>query len=150
IGAADGTPSTALFNYPWDVTVDSTGNIFVMDGNNFTVRKISSANGNVSTYAGGTQLSGSADGFGTNARFNNATGITCSRFDKSIYIGDAGNELIRKISSVSNIQLTVTAVKNNWCSNDTVLINVAPSGLNNYQLFENGVLKAASANGSFL
>src|SRR5205823_1347511 len=38
-GRVDGTGSDARFNTPWDVTVDSAGNIYVADGGNQMIRK---------------------------------------------------------------------------------------------------------------
>ncbi|HZQ47907.1 MAG TPA: hypothetical protein VFC07_12890, partial [Verrucomicrobiae bacterium] len=38
-GSADGTGSAALFAYPYGVAVDSAGNLYVGERNNFTIRK---------------------------------------------------------------------------------------------------------------
>ena len=37
--AADGTGSTAIFNKPWSLAVDGSGNIYVADQNDYTIRK---------------------------------------------------------------------------------------------------------------
>jgi DNA-binding beta-propeller fold protein YncE len=39
-GYNDGTGSTAQFNYPFTVAIDSNGNIFVADKDNHRIRKI--------------------------------------------------------------------------------------------------------------
>src|SRR5438132_8252225 len=43
IGSADGTGSAARFNYPSGVATDSSGNVYVADSFNNTIRKITPA-----------------------------------------------------------------------------------------------------------
>ena len=69
VGSADGTGSAARFNTPESVAVDSAGNLYVADMNNYTIRKINSG-GVLSTPAGSAGVPGSADDTGSAARFN--------------------------------------------------------------------------------
>jgi hypothetical protein len=50
-GSTDGTGAAARFNSPGGVAVDGAGNVYVADGSNHTIRKITSA-GVVSTVVG--------------------------------------------------------------------------------------------------
>ncbi|RYE21419.1 MAG: hypothetical protein EOP51_15665, partial [Sphingobacteriales bacterium] len=93
-GYADGIGSEAQFYKPYSVATDVAGNIYVADNNR--VRIISPA-GAVATLAG-TQTSGFADGNTTTARFNNITGIAVDATG-NIYVADAGNHRIRKITT---------------------------------------------------
>jgi sugar lactone lactonase YvrE len=67
-GSADGVGSAARFYFPGGVAVDVSGNVFVADCGNHTIRKITP--GGVVTTVGGTAgRSGSVDGPGNVARF---------------------------------------------------------------------------------
>ena len=147
MGNADGGLLTSSFNYPWGVTSDTLGNIFLLDGYNFTIRKINAA-GQVTTYAGNVGVAGSADGTGSNATFNNAGGICYNRADKSLYVADTKNHTIRKVSFVSSIVLNATingANSATVCNGDTLSIAVSPAGLSGYSIYENGILVSTSA-----
>ncbi len=96
-GSADGTGSAARFNYPYGVAVDGSGNVYVADTNNHTIRKITSA-GVVTTLAGSAGSSGSADGTGSAARFNYPYGVAVDG-SGNVYVADTANHTIRKITS---------------------------------------------------
>src|SRR5439155_27694 len=84
-GRADGTGTAALFNCPVGETVDRTVTTHGADTLNNTIRKITPA-GVVSTLAGLAGSSGSADGTGSAARFNNPEGVTVDSAG-NVYVG---------------------------------------------------------------
>jgi sugar lactone lactonase YvrE len=95
-GRADGLGSNARFRNPWSVAVDTAGNVYVADMSNDTIRKVT-PDGQVSTVAGQAGMSGSADGFGPNARFNDPFGVAVDSAG-NVYVADSGNDTIRKIT----------------------------------------------------
>jgi sugar lactone lactonase YvrE len=95
-GSADGTGSAARFSSPEGVAVDSSGNLYVADTNNQTIRKVSLA-GAVTTLAGQAGLSGSSDGAGNAARFQNPLDLTVDG-SGNIWVADTDNHTIRKIT----------------------------------------------------
>jgi streptogramin lyase len=95
-GFADGLDTAARFNLPESVAVDAAGNVYVADNGNNAIRKIAPA-GLVSTVAGNGSA-GSTNGAGASASFNSPFGIAVDA-SGNIYVADAGNNLIRKITS---------------------------------------------------
>ncbi len=95
VGSTDGTGSLARFNSPQAVALDGSGNLFVADGNNNSIRRITPS-GVVTTIAGGSY--GSADGTGTAARFNHPVGVAVDG-SGNVYVGDTYNHTVRKIAS---------------------------------------------------
>jgi hypothetical protein len=93
-GSADGMGSTARFFDPSNVALDNAGNMYVSDGSNFTIRKIT-PEGMVSTLGGKAGSSGTNDGIGAIARFNHPCGVAVDSAG-NIYIADAWNHTIRK------------------------------------------------------
>ena len=94
-GTTNGTGTSARFNYPYHVVIDSDENLYVSDFNNHKIRKITSS-GVVTTYAG-SGSAGSANGTGTAATFDNPRGLAIDAND-NIYVADFDNHIIRKIT----------------------------------------------------
>lgn len=100
-GYTDGPAEQATFSAPRGVCVDSKGNIYVGDCWNHRIRKIS-PDGIVSTFAGGGKIgvlvkNDWKDGPDTTARFDAPCGLAIDKND-NVYVADAGNHSIRKIS----------------------------------------------------
>ena len=111
-GDIDGTGSAASFGLAGNtqfsvlnngIASDSSGNLYVADSGNNTIRKVTPG-GVVTTLAGHTQVdgngnlvSGFADGLGSAARFSDPTGIVVNSAGM-IYVADTGNQVIRQIT----------------------------------------------------
>lgn len=96
----DGGPAAAatLWN-PGFLNVDGTGNVYVCDNQNQRVRKINVATGIITTVAGNGTAGYSGDGGpATSARLSYPNGIFIDGVG-IMYIGDASNNVIRKVNS---------------------------------------------------
>jgi len=98
-GYLDGSNSAARFSSPCGVAVDAATNIFVADFGNDVIRKITPVGTNwaVSTIAGLRSSPGRDDGVNSAARFWNPYGVAVDG-SGSVYVTDAGNHAIRKIT----------------------------------------------------
>jgi len=95
-GSTDGTGAAARFLYPEGAAVDASGNLYVADTGNGTIRKVTPA-GVVTTLAGTAGAAGSTDGTGTAARFNTPSGVAVDG-SGNVYVADSVNNTIRKLT----------------------------------------------------
>jgi len=114
-GSANGTGTSASFEYPKRITTDGT-NLYVADQNNHLIRKIVISTGAVTTVAG-TGSSGSANGTGTSASFNLPHGITTD--GTNLYVADMSNHLIRQIVISTGAVTTVAGTGSSGSANGT-------------------------------
>lgn len=95
-GSTDGMGPLARFNRPWGIALDGSGNVYVADTYNHTIRKITPA-GVVTTLAGAAGIPGYLDGNGTGARFQYPHSVTVD-VAGNVLVADSFNYTIRKIS----------------------------------------------------
>ncbi|MBC7537571.1 MAG: hypothetical protein H7281_02025 [Bacteriovorax sp.] len=109
-GTTDATGSSARFNTPNGIAVgSSTGNVYVADTANQTIRKITPG-GIVTTIAGGAGLTGTTDATGTAARFNSPRGIAIDASETYLYVSDTQNSTIRKINISGGVVTTLAGI----------------------------------------
>jgi sugar lactone lactonase YvrE len=101
-GGDNGPATSALLSQPSDTVVDSLGNIYIADGPNNRVRKVS--NGVITTVAGtgpvgflNTEFSGD-NGPATSARLSDPNGVALDSRG-NLYIADSGNGRVRLVSN---------------------------------------------------
>jgi sugar lactone lactonase YvrE len=94
-GSGDGPAASARFNWPSGLALDSSGDLFVADSLNHTIRELSSG-GIVSTVAGSAGARGSADGSAASARFSFPDSVTVDA-SGALYVADTQNDTIRRI-----------------------------------------------------
>ncbi|SKA75986.1 Sugar lactone lactonase YvrE [Prosthecobacter debontii] len=105
-GFVDGLGSVSRFAFPCGVAVGPDDNVYVSDTNNTCIRKLirPAVEGGawmVTTLAG-TNSSGFFDGSGSAARFSSPQGLVVAA-DGSIFVADAGNHRIRKVTSGGSV-----------------------------------------------
>ena len=99
-GTTNSTGTSAKFNGLQGIVSDTSGNFFVSDMYNHSIRKITSptSTATVTTFAGVVGTSGSANGTTTAAYFNYPRGIAIDS-SNNIYVADTNNSTIRSITS---------------------------------------------------
>jgi sugar lactone lactonase YvrE len=99
-GYADGPASSAEFNGPIGLAVDSQNSIYVADTYNDRIRKIT-ADGFVTTVAGSAGP-GYRDGPANNSQFDTPCGIVL-KADGTLIVADTGNGKLRQISPSGDV-----------------------------------------------
>lgn len=97
--SGDAGPATsAELNGPYDVAVDSSGDIFIADYGNNKIREVTT-NGIINTIAGTGAVGWSGDGgVATAAKLNFPTGVTVDNSTGNVYVVDSSNAVIRLLT----------------------------------------------------
>jgi sugar lactone lactonase YvrE len=97
-----GSATAAELNFPFGLSLDNSGNIYIADMDNQVIRQID-VNGNISTVAGTTGLGYNGDNQpATNAELSYPTKVIADN-QGNLYIADMGNHRIRKMTADGNI-----------------------------------------------
>jgi hypothetical protein len=94
-GSPGSTDNPPRFRFPGGITALG-GDLYVTDSGNHTIRRVTTS-GLVTTIAGNPGSTGSADGSGTTALFNDPQGIVA--LGGELYVADSGNHTIRKVTT---------------------------------------------------
>ncbi|MEU9032132.1 RICIN domain-containing protein [Streptomyces sp. NPDC048383] len=123
----DGDLATAArLNYPAGVALDSAGDLYIADYANHRVRKITMADGKISTVAGTSTPTFGADGVpAISAPLNHPMGVAVDSAD-DLYIADHNNHRVRKITWADGKISTVAGTGTPTFGKDGVLATSAP------------------------
>ncbi|MES2389456.1 MAG: gliding motility-associated C-terminal domain-containing protein [Bacteroidota bacterium] len=134
IGYEDGPANEARFYFPGAMDIDGVGNLYVCDGHNERICRIT-PEGVVKTIAGKKPayletIGGYIDGSALSAKFDGPSGIVHDN-EGNLYVSDAGNSAVRKISFASSSYI--------WSNGaSTQSINVTRPGMYTVQTVSNG------------
>ncbi len=123
-GTADGAGTNAAFNAPSGLALNPSGDLYVSDTGNNTIRKISPG-GMVTTIAGIAGYPGFADGPAGMAHFSSPQGLAVAP-NGALLIADCGNHCIRLLSN--GIVSTFAGKPQIWGSQDGTGTNAEFNG----------------------
>jgi trimeric autotransporter adhesin len=110
-----GVATSATLKYPNGVAIDSSGNLYIADTQNYVIRKVA---GIISTVAGTGSLGYSGDGgAATSAKFNYTFAVALDSSD-NLYIADGINSVIRKVTAATGYISTVAGTGSGGYSGD--------------------------------
>lgn len=95
-GREDGPGTTARFNQPSGIAIESSGALLVTDAGNYTIRRIG-VDGRVSTFAGKPGFQGFDDGPASEATFGTVYGIAIDQ-QGNVYVTEPYARTVRRIT----------------------------------------------------
>jgi RHS repeat-associated protein len=105
-----GPAISAELSNPSGVAVDSSGNIYIADSGNNSVRKVTASSGDIAAFAGNGTYGYSGDnGPAVNAQLALPYGVFVDS-SGNVYIADSNNSVIRKVTALT---LAITTVAGN-------------------------------------
>jgi len=101
-----GLATNASLSSPQGVMVDSSGTIYIAEGNR--IRKVTNSTGIITTVAGGSGASATGDGGpAINASLQTPGGVIVDGAG-NIYIGDTANNRVRRVDGTTGVITTIT------------------------------------------
>lgn len=103
-----GTATSAELNQPYNVAVDSSGNLYIADQSNFRIRKMTASTGLVSTIAGNGIAGYTGDGgAATSAEISTYVYGIAADSSGNTYFSDFAHHIIRKVTALTGLISTI-------------------------------------------
>ena len=97
--SGDGGPAAAAqLNYPYGVTVDGGGNVFIADTSNCRIREVTALTGVINTVAGTGSCNFTGDGPATEEAVNSPDGVRVDA-NGNLFIADTNNQCLRWVNT---------------------------------------------------
>ncbi len=121
-----GAGGIAKMNHPMGIAFDAGDNLYITDNKNNCIRRFSGSTSIISTYAGTTTYGFSGDGGPAAAAMLSAPKSVSLDAAGNLYIADAPNNRIRKVSAAPS--MTVTGGSSSICIAATATLSDATPG----------------------
>ena len=127
----DGGPATQAAVYPNGLTFDKAGDLYIADGSNGRIRKVTLATGIITTVAGGGSSGLGDGGPATSATLGNPASVV---FDSkgNLYIGEQNRGRVRVVDAQTGIITTFAGNGDNGATGDggaAIAAELFPTGL---------------------
>ena len=114
----NGAATSAAFNNPCGISVDSSGNVYIADYSNHRIRKVTASTGVITTVAGTGSTTYNGDSIAaTSASLCNPHAVILDSYG-NLFIADRYNHRIRKVTISTGIISTVAGTGSASSSGD--------------------------------
>lgn len=121
VGTLIGGPYSFTIGGATGIAYDpQTATVYVADGLRQRIVAYTLGTGDTLTVVAGSGIEGHADGVGTAATFNFPNGLAISPDDKTLYVADTNNQLIRAIDIATSTVTTIAGQFAHYSSQDGV------------------------------